>query len=261
MAISTTRILVSNDDGISAKGIEILEKVARSLSDDVWVIAPESEQSGAGHSLTLTTALRVRKLDDKKYAVAGTPTDCVMMAINKLMKDNLPTLILSGVNRGGNLAEHVTYSGTVSVAMEGTLGGIPSIALSQCIDGVHPIHWETAETYAEEVIKRLIAQDWQHDVLMNVNFPAVAPDQVKGIRVTEQGRRQILGVQVDERMDPRGFPYYWFGLASDSGVPGLETDLKSVREGCISVTPLHLNLTHDDMRRALAAEIQGPLAE
>ena len=145
MSVSAARILISNDDGINASGLKILEKVARELSDDVWVVAPESEQSGAGHSLTLTRPLRVRKLEEKRFAVDGTPTDCVMMAVNQIMKDSLPTLVLSGVNRGGNLAEDVTYSGTVSVAMEGTLCGIPSIAMSQCIRPPARTKWETAE--------------------------------------------------------------------------------------------------------------------
>jgi len=256
-AISTARILVSNDDGINAPGLEILEKVARQLSDDVWVVAPEEEQSGAGHSLTLTKALRMRQLEEKRWAVAGTPTDCVAMAINKIMTDHPPTLILSGVNRGGNLAEDVTYSGTVSVAMEGTLAGIPSIALSQCIRPQQRTKWETAEKFAPIVIKKLLDHGWPQDVLMNVNFPAFEPDDVKGIHVTEQGARQIMGNHIEERVDPRGFKYYWFGLGREVGQPGHETDLKSVREQFISVTPLHLNLTHHETRTAMAGAISA----
>ena len=255
MSVSAARILISNDDGINAPGLKILEKVARELSDDVWVVAPESEQSGAGHSLTLTRPLRVRKLEEKRFAVDGTPTDCVMMAVNQIMKDRLPTLVLSGVNRGGNLAEDVTYSGTVSVAMEGTLCGVPSIAMSQCIRPPARTKWETAEKFAPQVLKLLLETGWPKDVLMNVNFPAFEPDEVPGIRVTEQGRREMLGNNIEERTDPRGFKYYWFGLGREVGVPGHETDLKSVREKYISVTPLHLDLTHHETRRKMAEAV------
>jgi len=261
MAISTARILVSNDDGIHAPGIAVLENIARTLSDDVWVVAPDSERSGAGHSLTLTNPIRIRKAGDKRYAVSGTPTDCVMMAVNHIMRDTLPTLILSGVNRGGNLAEDVGYSGTVSVAAEGCLAGIPSIALSQCLRPQEPALWDTAERYAGMVIRDLIDGGWPEDVLMNVNFPACAPDAVKGVHVTVQGRRQIIGNNVEERVDPRGFPYFWFGLGRDVGVPGLETDLHAVRGDYISVTPLHLDRTHYESREALADRISREFSE
>lgn len=249
------RILVSNDDGINATGLAVLERVARKFSDDVWVIAPEAEQSGAGHSLTITKPLRVRKLADKRYAIDGTPTDCVMMAVNKLMLDHKPTLILSGVNRGGNLAEDVTYSGTVSVAIEGTLAGIPSVAFSQCVDLDRSAPWETAETHAPVVLEKLLAAGWPAGVLMNVNFPAMPAGEVKGIKITAQGRREMGSSNVEERIDPRGFRYYWFGLGREIGVPGQESDLNSVRDGCISVTPLHLDLTHHATRAALSEAI------
>jgi len=252
MAISTARILISNDDGINAPGIQVLERIARSLSDDVWIIAPEEEQSGAGHSLTLTKPLRIRKIEDKKWAVSGTPTDCVMMAVNHIMKDNLPTLILSGINRGGNLAEDITYSGTVSVAMEGTLAGIPSVALSQCIRPEQSTKWETAEKFAPVVLQRLLEEGWGKDILMNVNFPAFDPEEINGIKITEQGRREMIGNNIEERIDPRGFHYFWFGLGREVGLPGHETDIKTVREKWISVTPLHLDLTHHETREKLS---------
>lgn len=254
-AISPARILVSNDDGIHAPGLEVLERIAHQFTDDVWVVAPAEEQSGAGHSLTLSRVLRMRKLEEKRWAVAGTPTDCVAMALNKIMTDQAPTLILSGINRGGNLAEDVTYSGTVSVAMEGTLAGIPSIAMSQCIRPDERTNWETAEQHAPEVIRTLIDKGWPRDVLMNVNFPAFSPDAIKGVKVTEQGARQIMGNHIEEREDPRGFKYYWFGLGREVGQPGHETDLKAVREKWISVTPLHLDLTHHDTRKALGESV------
>lgn len=255
MAISTRRILISNDDGINAPGIAILERIARTLSDDVWVVAPEGEQSGAGHSLTLTKPLRMRKLEEKRWTVSGTPTDCVMLAVNKIMPDNLPTLILSGINRGGNLAEDLTYSGTVSVAMEGTLVGIPSIALSLCIRPDQKTNWATAEKFAPEVIKSLLAEGWPDDVLMNVNFPAFPDDEIQGVRVTEQGRREMVGVNIEERKDPRGFTYYWLGLGREVGSPGHQTDIMAVREKWISVTPVQMNMTDHSTQQSLA----GPL--
>ena len=255
MAVSTERILISNDDGIDAEGLGVLERIARQFSDDVWVISPETEQSGAGHSLTLTRPLRIRQAGEKRWAVSGTPTDCIMMAVNKIMANKLPTLILSGVNRGGNLAEDVTYSGTVSVAMEGTLAGIPSIALSLCVRPEQSIKWETAERYAPDVIRGLLAYDWPDDVLMNVNFPAFPADEIQGIRVTEQGRREMIGNNIEERVDPRGLKYYWFGLGREVGIPGHQQDIKAVREKWISVTPLQLDLTHERARKELAMSL------
>ena len=249
--VTADRILITNDDGINAPGLSVLEEIARTLSNDVWVVAPESEKSGAGHSLTLTVPIRLRRLDDRRYAVQGTPTDCVMMAVNHIMKDHRPTLILSGVNRGANMAEDVTYSGTIAGAMEGTLAGIPSVALSQAIRPPQRTKWSTAKTHAARVISGLLDMGWPEEVFINVNFPAYDADEVKGIRVTEQGRRDYGGLQIEQRQDPRGFDYYWFGLARTVDEPGHESDLHFVRDGWISVTPLHLDLTHHEMRKIL----------
>ncbi len=253
------RILVTNDDGIHAPGIEILEAIARELSDDVWTVAPAEEQSGAGHSLTLADPVRVRQVSDRRFAVRGTPTDSVMMAVGIVMKDARPDLILSGVNRGANLAEDVTYSGTVSAAMEGTLAGIRSIALSQTF-GEQQGEYEPfacATAWGAKVIRALLAGEWTPGVLVNVNFPAVAPNAVKGVRITEQGFHDYGRLVIKERRDMRGTPYYWFGLGPDSQAPGHETDLKAIREHYISVTPLHLDLTHYPSIAGLRAALAG----
>lgn len=253
---SLARILITNDDGINASGMTVLEDIAASLSDDIWVVAPESEQSGAGHSLTLTQPLRIRKLGDKRFSIQGTPTDSVMLGLNHLMKDARPTLVLSGVNRGVNLADDVTYSGTIAAAMEGTLAGVPSIALSQAINPeTRRVDFSVATEHGTEIVRKLVAHGWGENVLINVNFPA--PDEVgaKGVRVTEQGKRDLGQLKVLEQRDPRGFPYYWFGLSRGYGEPGHETDLKAVRDGWISVTPLHLDLTHFETRDHMAGEI------
>ncbi len=237
------RILLTNDDGINAPGFAALERIAARLSDDLWMVAPAEEQSGAGHSLTLTRPLRVRQLGDRRFAVAGTPTDSVMMALGHLMDGLKPDLILSGVNRGPNLAEDVTYSGTVSAAMEGTLAGIRSIALSQMMLDytVGNESFAPAEAIGAEVIGKIVAADWGSGVLVNVNFPGTAP---KGVRVTEQGFRDYGHIRIDARVDPRGFPYYWFGYGREVETPAHRTDLEAVRGGYVSVTPLHLDLTH-----------------
>ncbi|MEO0499874.1 MAG: 5'/3'-nucleotidase SurE [Pseudomonadota bacterium] len=250
------RILLTNDDGYHAPGLSVLEEIAASLSDDIWVAAPADEQSGAGHSLTLTTPVRLRRHGERRHAVVGTPTDSVMMALGHLMKDTPPDLVLSGVNRGRNLAEDVTYSGTVSAAMEGTLYGVRSIALSQAMDRLTSFEegqdaFAAARAWGARVLKPLIAMDWRPGVLMNVNFPAGGPDAVKGVRITEQGHRDLGQSIIERHTDPRGFDYFWFGLGRENPDPGHETDLSAVESGYVSVTPLHLDLTHYDSMAAL----------
>ena len=184
------RILLTNDDGVNAPGLAVLEEIARGFSDDIWIVAPAEEQSGAGHSLTLSQPVRLRKLGERRFCVTGTPTDAVMMAIAKVLTDRQPDLILSGVNRGANLGEDVTYSGTVSAAMEGALAGIPSIALSQAharegMGDAGP--FAAAKAWAERALTPLIGRDMDHRTLININFPPLAPDDVHGIRVVRQG--------------------------------------------------------------------------
>jgi 5'-nucleotidase len=242
------RILLTNDDGIYAPGFELLEAVASRLSDDIWAVAPSEEQSGAGHSLTLTRPIRLRRHGERRFSVNGTPTDAVMMALAHIMKDSPPDLILSGINRGANLAEDVTYSGTVSAAMEGALAGVPSIALSQAYsrEGMgDTVPFAAAEAWAERVLKKLIDAPFPPGTLINVNFPALPPDDVKGIRVCRQGIRDYGRLRIIERTDPRGYRYYWFGLAPVVETPGHQTDIEVVADGYVAVTPLHLDLTHD----------------
>ncbi|MDH3236856.1 MAG: 5'/3'-nucleotidase SurE [Alphaproteobacteria bacterium] len=251
--LARSRILISNDDGINATGLAVLERIARSLSDDVWVVAPTTEQSGASHSLTLHTPLRVRQVDERRFSVAGTPTDCVLFAVRQILGEHPPDLVLSGVNRGGNLGDDVTYSGTIAAAMEGALLGIRSIALSQLIDGPHKAKWATAEAHAPEIIRRAVEPSWPAEMLLNVNFPDIEPDAVTGIDVVPQGRRKI-GVQFEKRRDPRGIPYFWFGRQRDEPEVGYKTDLSAVRAGAVTVTPLHLDLTYQsELERFQAA--------
>ena len=242
------RILLTNDDGYHAPGLKVLESVARTLSDDIWVVAPADEQSGAGHSLTLTRPLRIRRHDERRFAVAGTPTDAVMMAIAKIMKDSPPDLILSGVNRGANLAEDVTYSGTVSAAMEGALAGVRSIALSQVYarEGMgDTVPFAAAAAWGEKVLRPLIDAQLPARTLINVNFPALPPESVRGIRVVAQGLRDYGRLRIVSNRDPRGYEYHWFALASaEVETPAHATDVEAVTDGYVAVTPLHLDLTH-----------------
>ncbi|HZB90184.1 MAG TPA: 5'/3'-nucleotidase SurE [Stellaceae bacterium] len=241
--LADARILVTNDDGINAPGLKLLAKVARTLSDDVWLVAPEQEQSGASHSLTLSRPLRIRKLGGRRFAVDGTPTDCVLLAVNRILRDKPPTLVLSGINAGANLGEDVTYSGTVAAAMEATLLEVPAIAFSQHYEDRRAIPWKTAAAHAATVIKRLTAAPWPRNTLINVNFPAVEADRVAGIVATRQGRRKI-GDGVVERADPRGRPYYWIGPLRDEAPDMPGTDLNAVTEGKVSLSPIYLDLTN-----------------
>lgn len=254
-ALAGTRILLSNDDGINAPGLERLEHIARALSDDVWVVAPETDQSGAGHSLTLAEPVRARRISDTKYAVRGTPTDSVLMAILELIPDKRPDLVLSGINRGSNLGEDVTYSGTIAAAMEGVLLGIPSIALSQHATHAARAKWSTAVHYAPKLICDLVAAGWPANVLINVNFPDVVEDQVAGIAVTTQGRRKP-GSLIERREDPRGRPYYWINSARTEEPNRAGTDLEAVYAGKIAVTPLQLDLTHQETCKKLHQVLQ-----
>lgn len=241
------RILLTNDDGIYAPGLKVLEAIARQLSDDIWVVAPQEEQSGAGHSLTLSRPVRVRRHDDRRFSVSGTPTDAVMMALGVCMDGVKPDLILSGVNRGANLAEDVTYSGTVSAAMEGTLAGYKSIALSQVYarEGMgDSVPFAAAEAWGARVLRPLIDAPMPPRTLINVNFPALAPETVRGVKVVEQGFHDYGRARIVKGTDPRGYPYYWFGLGGSEQTPGHATDLEAIAEGFITVTPLHLDLTH-----------------
>lgn len=255
------RILVTNDDGIDAPGLHALRQVAEMIGDDIWVVAPETNQSGAGHSLSLRAPLRMRKLEDQAFAVSGTPTDCVIMAVRHVMADQRPDLILSGINNGQNLAEDVTYSGTIAAGFEGTHLGIRSIALSQAygFQGNRRTRWETAIDKAPTIIRALLEQEWAPGTVMNVNFPDRAPDEVEGTLITRQGKRDQTLLGIDERHDTWGTPYYWLGFQRKLSDPAEDTDLWAVYNGYTSVTPLSLNMTSRVMHEQLTASLGGKL--
>ena len=250
------RILISNDDGINAKGLQCLEGIARAISEDVWVVAPETNQSGAAHSLTLSRPLRVRRHGPRRFSVDGTPTDCVLVALQRLVEGRKVDLVLSGINHGGNLGEDITYSGTVAAAMEATLFKVPAVALSQVCASREHIRWATAERFAPRVIERLLGAPWPEDVLVNVNFPDLDADAVRGLRVATQGKRKI-GDMLVERVDPRGEPYLWIGALREEGAPVPGTDIAAIAEGFVAVTPVHLDMTHHPSSAGLTALLKG----
>ena len=254
MDLSKARVLVTNDDGINAPGLKVLEKVAKSFAAEVWTVAPETEQSGAGHSLTLTQPLRIRRVSRRRYALTGSPTDCVLFAVCKLMADNPPDLVLSGVNRGANIGDDVTYSGTVAAAMEATILEIPAIALSQQTDSEKVAHWPTAAGFAPDIIRRLVEAGWSSDVFMNVNFPDCPPDEVSGVSVVAQGRRKA-GYEIREMVDPRLLKYYWIGPAVSRTPRAGNTDYQAMDRREIAITPLHMDLTHRGALRELKKKL------
>lgn len=254
-SLARARVLVSNDDGIDAPGLKLLESILAPLVREVWVVAPETEQSAASHSLTLRRPLRIRQVSEHRFAVDGTPTDSVLMGINEIMKDSAPDLVISGINRGGNLGEDVTYSGTVAAAMEGTLLGFPSVAFSQVYNDTHPVKWATAEKWAGRVLKKLMAEPWPSGVLINVNFPDVTQARVTGIEITRQGRRKI-GSDIARGTDPRGEPYYWIGAQRREKRYRPGSDLEAIGRGAISVTPLTMDLTHGPTRKMMKARFK-----
>jgi 5'-nucleotidase len=248
------RILVTNDDGINAQGLKICEQIAREISDDVWVIAPEHDQSGVSHSLSLNDPLRLRQLGERHYAVKGTPTDCVIMGARHVLPDP-PELVLSGVNRGRNAAEDVLYSGTVAGAKEAAVLGIPAFALSQAYTSGkrEQPYWQTPVKHAPDIIKRVLKTGIPRDVLVNINFPDCPPGAVKGISVSTQGKRDAQLLHIDARHDGRGNPYFWIAYARGVRPTGKDgTDLYALADNRISVTPLRLDLTDQPFLTKLA---------
>ncbi|MFQ5585400.1 MAG: 5'/3'-nucleotidase SurE [Thermodesulfobacteriota bacterium] len=232
-------ILVSNDDGIDSEGIFALADALKRVGE-VYVVAPDRERSAASHSLTLHKPLRVDKVGKRMYAVNGTPTDCVNLAINGILPKR-PDIVVSGINRGGNLGDDVTYSGTVSAAIEGTLLDVPSFAVSLATK--RNFNFEAAAEFSIRLSRHIIRDGLPEDTLLNVNVPPVR--RVKGYRITRQGKR-IYDNAIVEKVDPRGKKYYWIGGNELKWEGGRDTDFYSVSKGYISITPLHLNMTNDD---------------
>jgi 5'-nucleotidase len=238
-------ILVTNDDGVSSPGIKMLSAALRSTGD-VYVVAPESEQSAVAHALTLHRPLKSEKVGKNIYSVNGTPTDCVIVSVNKILP-RTPDIIVSGVNNGANLGDDITYSGTVAAAMEGTLLGIPSIAVSLVRQNGETglrgrlLKYRKASDFARELVLKILEKGLPDDTLLNINVPDIK--RTKGVKLTKQGKR-VYENAVQELSDPRGRQYYWIGGGAPQWEAGEDTDLDAVAKGYISVTPVHLDLTN-----------------
>lgn len=253
--LNEARILITNDDGISAEGIKILRAIANEFSNDVWVVAPEHEKSGASHALSFQNELTLKKYEEKTFSVNGTPSDCVAIGISNVLKDKRPDLILSGINSGCNVGEDVTYSGTIAAAMEGLIRRVPSIAISQNYESgkKNEILWDASQAYLGKILENITEIGWDENVFMSINFPHCAAKDVKDIQITTQGNRDTDDLVIYEKERN----VFRFGLrrrleesvseippASNDSVEGFMTDVKAVADMHISITPLHLDLTH-----------------
>lgn len=250
------RILLSNDDGVLARGLDALREALEGVGE-VFVVAPEREQSGASRSLTLDRPLRVRRLGERVYSVDGTPTDCVLLAVRGI-PDILhvrPDLVVSGINHGPNLGDDVLYSGTVAAAAEGCLNGIPSMAVS--LSSSEPEHLETAARVARAIVDQLGERTVPARTLLNVNVPDLPFESLRGTRVTRLGRHAYADIIVADT-DPRGKPCYWIGGERPTRLPGEGTDFEAVEAGFVSITPLHLDLTDHGLLETVRGWSLGP---
>lgn len=238
------RILLTNDDGVNADGLLTLERIAQQFSDDIWIVAPHTDQSGVAHSLSLHNPLRLNDHGGQRFSVVGTPTDCIIMAVDKLM-ERKPDLLLSGINSGLNVADGISYSGTVAGAIEGTLQGIKSIALSQGYGGSseNKPDFSISEKIAPDLIRKLINLEVPDGTFFNVNFPGCLIEDLRSVKFTVQGRKNWDSFYIDKRMDNRGEAYYWLAFRGNNTNSDQKSDLKALREGHVSVTPLSVNMT------------------
>ncbi len=232
-------ILVTNDDGVHSPGITALYKAMKDLGN-AWIVAPDRERSAAGHSLTLHRPLKAEEIREQVFSVNGTPTDCVTVAVNKLLPAR-PALVVSGINKGTNLGDDITYSGTVSAAIEGTIFGIPSIAFSLISDKHY--HYETAAFFAVQIASFVLERSLPYDTLLNVNIPNVKKEEVRGIKFTRQGKR-VYDNSIQETFNPWGEKHYWIGGGKLYWEHGEDTDIEAVQSNFISITPIHLDLTN-----------------
>ena len=253
--LKNSRILITNDDGYSADGIKILYEIAKSYTSDVWIIAPEYEKSGASHALTFIKDLTLKKQDEKIYSVNGTPSDCVVIALENVLQDKRPDILLSGINSGVNVAEDVTYSGTIAAAMEGVIRRVPSIAISQNYDlgKKNEISWDVSKAFLNKVLDSVSATGWDFNSLLNVNFPQCNVNEVNGIEVTSQGNREtddlvlwkkennLFRIGLQRRLGESSKPK---NNILNKPIDGVMTDVVALTSNKISITPLHLDLTH-----------------
>ncbi len=242
-------ILVSNDDGIEAHGLHVLEEALGNIPGfRITVVAPSDQQSASSHALTLTAPLRILDAGENRFAVTGTPTDSVLVAMEKILKEDPPDIVISGINHGPNMGEDVIYSGTVAAAMEGTMCGLPSYAIS--LAKWHPTDFSGAAVFLEEHLTKILEFPLRKATLMNINLPDGPRENFKGIRVTNLGSRVYQNVITDQ-VDPHGKPYFWIGGSGPLWQRDAGTDYSACEEGYVSLTPLMVDLTHYGLQQEM----------
>jgi len=245
--MSKPRILITNDDGIHAEGIAALEEALEPIAD-VFVVAPAAEMSGASHSLTLARPLRIRRIDDRHWTVDGTPTDCVVLALNQILPKELhPAICCSGINHGPNLGDDATYSGTVAGALEATILGVPGLAFS--LSATRSFDFVESAKVARTITEKALANGIPAGTLLNVNIPKGTP---AGYKVTKQGFKDARPI-ISEHIDPRGKPYYWVGEVREGFRAEGGTDFEAIAEGLVSITPMRSDLTDHGAIELLSA--------
>jgi 5'-nucleotidase len=249
------RILLINDDGIEAPGLAVLEQIAAELAREVWVVAPEHDQSGVSHAVSLHHPIRATPRGPRRWAVTGTPGDCVVMGLSHLMRGSPPQLLLSGVNRGANLGIETVFSGTVGGAMTGMMLGIPSIALSQAWTNREAVRWDTAAMLGPKIVQELMDIGWSKGTCLSVNFPDLPADEAGPLTLARQGAGSVEGMEVEPRTDPRGFTYYWVSFRRGDRNQGPESDIAALNAGRVVVTPLRYDRTDEDAYAMLARSL------
>ena len=250
------RILLTNDDGIDAPGLAVLELIANQWAGEVWVVAPAHDQSGTSHSISLHAPLRVARLGERRFSVIGTPGDCSAMAICRLMGGARPDIVLSGVNRGSNLGVETVLSGTVGAAMTAMLLGVKGIALSQAYSDRAAVPWDTARVLAPEVIRRMVAIGWSRDACLNINFPDCAPEHAGPVAFTRQGVGVLDGLDVVSGRDPRDVEYHWLRLRRAEREDAPDSETVAIAANRVSVTPLRFERTDAEALEALRLAVR-----
>ncbi|MBB6250066.1 5'/3'-nucleotidase SurE [Nitrospirillum iridis] len=237
------RVLLTNDDGINAPGLALLAELAAEIADEVWVVAPEKDQSGMSRAVTLMAPLRVEERGPRRYAVTGTPSDCAIFGLRHLLKDSAPDLVLSGVNRGANVGDEVPYSGTVAAALTARLLGVPAIAFSQVVTDRTHVRWDTTRALLPRALDHALGLRVAGNAVLNVNFPDLDAADVGDVVVTRQSRGTLDRIDVEARTDLRGGNYYWMSFRRHMPILGPDTDAGALKHGLISITPIGFDMT------------------
>jgi 5'-nucleotidase len=252
------RILLTNDDGCDAPGLAALTEAAEALADEVWVVAPEHDQSGQSRAVSLHNPLRLYPRGERRYAVSGTPSDCVLLALRHLMLESPPDLVLSGINRGANIGQEVAYSGTVSAALAARLCGVPAIAFSQAFRDRTLVRWDTARALVDrtfDFLQTVGGLSAAPDAVLNVNFPDVAVDSVSGFEFTRQAVSAMMQARIEQRADSRGIDYFWLGFGRDPGAQADDSDIAALRRRAVSITPVGFDATDHAALAALRSRV------